>query len=208
MSSGRAMAVFGGTFDPIHNGHLAVANEAVLALGVDGVSFMPAGQPWLKGDRDITPARHRLRMVRLAVAANPHFMVSTMEIDRPGPTYTVDTVERLRQQVGPAAELYFLVGGDGLRELPEWKEPWRLTGLCRLVAFGRPGAEVPVLDELETSVPGISANVILIDVPQVDVSSTEVRSRLRQGEPISGLVPPAVEQYIRDHRLYIDGGER
>lgn len=201
----KDVAIFGGTFDPIHVGHLIVAEEVRVKLGVEEIVFVPVGQPWLKADRRISSGKHRLAMIRLAIADNPHFKVSTLEIDRPGLTYTVDTVDMLRRQMGSEAKLFFLMGGDSLRELPQWKEPKRLIQLCRLVVFTRPGSRLPSMKGLEEGVPGVSDNIVIVEVPQIDVSATEVRQQVRQGDPIDELVLPAVKDYILGSGLYREG---
>jgi len=196
------IGVFGGTFDPIHFGHLAVAEEVLAKLGLAEVFFVPAGQPWLKADRSISPAKHRVEMINLAIAGNPQFKLSTSEVDRPGPSYTVDTIEILQQQLGTEAKLFFLLGSDSLSELPQWKEPWRLIQICQLVAFTRPGFVLPPLESLESAIPGLSEHVTFVRVPQIDVSATEIRSRVAQGASIRYLVPQAVERYILEQGLY------
>lgn len=198
------IGVFGGTFDPIHLGHLAAAEDVRVKLGLDEVIFVPAGQPWLKVDRLISPALHRLEMVSLAIADNPHFKVSTIEIDRSGPSYTVDTMAALRHQLGAKANLYFLLGGDALVELPQWREPSRLVQICQLVAFGRPGASLLSLRLLEEAIPGISQHIIFVEVSQIDISATQIRHRVAQGASLRQLVPEAVERYIREQGLYAE----
>ena len=194
--------VLGGTFDPIHLGHLVVAEEVRSQLGLAEVLFIPTGQPWLKSDRAVATARLRLEMVRLATRGNPHFKVSTIETDRPGPSYTVDTMEMLWRQAGDGAELWFFLGGDALAELPKWKEPQRLIQLCRLAAFARPGFPLPPLEPLELAIPGLSQRVTSVEVSQIDISATEIRRRVAQGVSIHDLVPEAVEGYIEEHGLY------
>lgn len=205
--TGRGIGVFGGTFDPIHWGHLVVAEEIRAKLGLAEVFFVPTGQPWLKSRGSVSPAKQRLEMVRLATRANPHFKVSAIETDRSGPSYTVDTMEILRRQAGDEAELWFFLGSDVLAELPKWKEPRRLIQLCRLAAFARPGFPLPLLGPLELAVPGLSQRVTFVEVSQVDISATEIRRRLAQGASIHNLVPEAVERYIQEHKLYREGGE-
>jgi len=194
--------VFGGTFDPIHRGHLVVAEEMRAKLGLVEVLFIPTGQPWLKSDRAVSPAKQRLEMVRLATRVNPHFKVSTIETDRSGSSYTVDTMEVLRRQAGDEAELWFFLGSDVLAELPKWKEPLRLIQLCRLAAFARPGFPLPPLEPLELAIPGLSQRVAFVEVSQVDISATEIRRRVAQGVSIHDLVPETVEMYIEEHGLY------
>ena len=196
------VGVFGGTFDPIHLGHLAVAEEVRVRLRLARLLFVPAGQPWLKGDRSISPARHRVEMIRLAIANNPHFELATIEVDKPGPSYTVDTINSLCNQLGAATRLFFLLGSDTLFELPQWKEPWRLVQLCHLVAFTRPGSDLPSLSWLESAIPGISQHITFVEVPQIDISATEIRRRGSQGGSIRYLVPEAVERYILEQGLY------
>lgn len=198
------IGVFGGTFDPIHLGHLAVAEEVRAKLGLDEVIFVPAGQPWLKVDRPISPAEHRLKMVSLAIAENHHFKISAIEVDRPGPSYTVDTIAALRDQLGAMVKLYFLLGVDALFELPQWKEPSRLVHMCQLVAFNRPGAALPSLRLLESSIPGISQRVSFVEVSQIDISATQIRQQIAQGASIHQLVPEAVEKYIWEQGLYAE----
>ena len=194
------MGILGGTFDPIHSGHLVVAEEVSARLSLDEVIFIPAGQPWLKAGNRISAAEHRLQMVRLAVAGKPHFKVSTVELERPGPTYTVDTLEQLSQQSNN--ELYFIVGWDNLIELPRWHQPQRILELCRLVAVPRVGCRLPDLELLEKSLQGISQRVVMLDKPQIDVSASIIRDRVAKGLAIGDLVPPAVEGYIRQQGLY------
>ena len=196
------IGVLGGTFDPVHLAHLAVAEAVKAELDLAEVIFVPAGQPWLKANNYILAAEHRVQMVRLAIAGKPCFRLSTMEIDRPGPSYTVDTMAELRGQIGAEDELYFILGWDNLAELPRWREPARIIQLCYLVAVPRPGYCVPDLMKLEGDIPGIAKRVIILDKPQMDISATEIRKRLSRGAPINDLVPEAVAEYIRRHGLY------
>jgi nicotinate-nucleotide adenylyltransferase len=200
--------ILGGTFDPIHKGHLAVAEEVRLRLHLDDVLFIPVGHPWRKADSPILPAEHRVEMVRLAIADRPSFRVSTIEVDREGPSYTIDTLEELQSAHGGGDEIYFVVGWDSLTDLPNWRAPERIIRLCQLVAVPRPGYFPPDLESLEDSVAGISERVILLDGPEVDVSASEIRERVARGLPISGFVPEAVEKYIREHGLYLASGGR
>lgn len=196
------IGVLGGTFDPVHCGHLIIAEEARLKFSLIKVLFVPAGQPWLKTDRVITEASHRIEMVKRAIADRPYFELSTVEVDRPGPSYTVETIAILQQQLGTEARIFFLLGWDSLAELPQWKEPARLVKLCRLVAVNRPGFSRPGLEALEIEVPGITQSVVWLDIPPVDISSSDIRRRVAQGLSIHGLVPDAVEEYIKGHNLY------
>jgi nicotinate-nucleotide adenylyltransferase len=195
------IGVLGGTFDPIHMGHLVVAEEARIRLGLKEVLFVPAGQPWLKLDRDITLAVHRVEMVRRAIADNPNFKLCTLEVERPGPSYTVDTLAMLRKQLGSEASLFFILGRDTLAELPLWKEPEKLVQLCRLVVVPRLGSKG--LKHLETAIPGLLDKVIQLDMPVIGISSSGIRQRIAQGLPIRYLVPEGVEEYIKRRGLYI-----
>ena len=197
------IGVLGGTFDPIHYGHLAAAEQAIARLKLAEVVFMPVGQPWLKREQRISPSEHRLQMVRLAIADKPYFKLSAMEIERAGPSYTVDTMAELRSQLGAGDELFFILGWGSLAELPHWREPARLIQLCRLVAVTRPGSPTPDLEALESTIPGISQQVILLDKPRIDISASAVRERVARGEPIRRLVPESVAEYITQHRLYL-----
>ena len=196
------IGVMGGTFDPIHRGHLIIAEEARQRLGLILIIFAPAGKPWLKADRKITMATHRVKMIELASAANHHFELSTVEVERPGPSYTVDTLATLQQKLCPNARLFFLLGWDSLADLPKWREPYRLVTMCHLVAFTRTGIDRPDLDVLEASVPGAAGSVIFLDITPVDISSSNVRERVAQRLSIHQLVPDDVERYILEQKLY------
>jgi len=197
------IGVLGGTFDPVHNGHLIVAEEAKTRLNLAEVIFVPAGQPWLKADIPISPAEHRLQMLRLAIADKPHFKLSTIEIERPGPSYSVDTIAELQGQLGSEDELFFILGWDSLAGLPQWREPSRLIKLCYLVAVPRPGSSQPKLKALEASIPGISQRVMLMDKPEIDISASAIRDRVARGLSVLHLVPEPVNRYIKEHKLYV-----
>ncbi len=197
------IGVLGGTFDPIHNGHIVVAEETRTHLDFAEVLFVPAGQPWLKVYGHISAAEHRVQMVRLAIADRPYFKLSTMEIDRAGLSYTVDTMTELQAQLGAGNELFFILGWDSLAQLPQWREPSRLIKMCRLVAVPRPGYSLPDLNSLEAVIPGLLRRLIVLDKPEVDVDATEIRRRVARGLPIGHLVPEPVGEYIRQHRLYL-----
>jgi nicotinate-nucleotide adenylyltransferase len=194
------IGVLGGTFDPIHIGHLVVAEEARTKLGLSEVLFVPAGQPWLKQDRDITPAIHRVEMVRRAIADNLYFKLSILEVDRAGPSYTVDTLTVLQQQLGSKAEPFFILGRDTLAELPLWKEPRKVIQLCRLVVPPRLGSRD--LRHLEEAMPGLLERVIQLDMPVIGISSSEIRRRIARGLSVRYLVPEGVGKYIVEHELY------
>jgi len=202
------IGILGGTFDPVHVGHLRIAEEARVRLELSRVLFVPAGQPWLKADEAIASPIHRVEMVRRAIADNPYFELSTVEVDRPGPSYAVDTVATiavLQQQLGAEASFFFLLGWDSLAELPRWKEPDKLVQMCRLVAVPRPDFSPPNLEALESSIPGVTQSVVLLDMPLVDVSSSDIRKRVAKGLSIQGLVPDDVEEYIKEQQLYRQG---
>ena len=202
------VGVFGGTFDPIHLGHLAVARSIQSSLGLDNVTFVPAGQPWLKADTPVSHVKDRVQMLRLALARRRAFELSTIEADRPGPSYTVDTMEALQRQLGSDADLFFLLGSDALMDIAKWKEPQRLIQLCQLVAFARPGFGLPTMEALEAAVPGISLRGVFAEVPQVNIRATDIRCRIAEGRSIQRLVPRAVERYILEHGLYEAGSRR
>jgi len=197
------VGILGGTFDPIHLAHLAVAGEARARLDMIEILFVPAGQPWLKTDTCISPAEHRVNMVRLAIADKSYFKLSTVEIERAGPSYTVDTIAELKSQLDAGDELFFILGWDSLAELPQWREPSRLIEMCQLVVAPRPGYSIPDLESLEEAIPGLSQRVIVLDKPQIDISASAIRERVARGLSIHHLVPEPVERYIRQHRLYI-----
>ena len=197
------IGVLGGTFDPIHKGHLLLAEEARARLNLTEILFVPTGRSWLKMDNPISAAEHRVEMVRLAIADMPYFQVSTMEIERAGPSYTVDTIAELQAQLGAENVFFFILGWDNLAQLPRWREPSRLVRLCKLVVAPRPGYSRPNLEELEASIPGLSQSVIFMDRPEVDIDATDIRNRAAQGLSIRHIVPEPVDEYIRQHKLYL-----
>ena len=198
------IGVLGGTFDPIHIGHLVLAEEVRSSLDLTEVLFLPAGQPWLKAGIAISPAQHRVEMVKRALNSKPYFKLDTMEIERAGPTYTVDTIAELRAHLKADDGLFFVLGWDNLAELPHWRDPSRLIGMCRMVAVPRPGYHVPDLKALEASIPGLSQRVTLMDKPEIDISSSEIRDKVARGLSVRRLVPGPVERYIRENRLYLE----
>jgi nicotinate-nucleotide adenylyltransferase len=196
------LGVLGGTFDPVHLGHLAIAREARYRLALDFVLFIPAGQPWMKSDQKITPAAHRVEMLWLALAGEPAFGISTLEVEREGPTYTVDTLLELKDRFGEGTEIYFIVGYDSIDELIQWREPDKIVELCHVVVVSRPGFPAPNVNELGAKIPALPGRLIVLDGPREDVSSTDIRRRVAQGQSITGLVPEEVEKYIKEHNLY------
>ena len=196
------IGILGGTFDPIHIAHLIVAEEARVQLNLKEVVFIPVGQPWLKADQPVSPANLRMEMVRIAIASNPFFRVSSIEVDRPGPTYTLDTLVALREELGREAELHFILGTDALQDMPRWKEPNRILELCTPVVFTRPEYENVSPTRMEEALPGIAKKVRVLRDPQIGVSGTEIRRRVADGTSIRYLVPEGVERFIMEHRLY------
>ena len=194
------IGVFGGTFDPIHMGHLIVAEDARAALELDKVLFIPAGQPWFKSYRQITEARHRLAMVQLAVKDNPLFDVSDIEVERSGPSYTVDTLEELHELYSDA-ELIVILGLDALREIDRWHQPSRVFQLASVAGMARPGATLDP-SVLHAAIPGASSRMRLLDSALIDISGTDIRRRASAGQSIRYRVPVAVERYIYDNGLY------
>lgn len=197
------IGLMGGTFDPIHLGHLIAAEEARWRLKLGQVLFIPAGQPWLKAVQPLSSAENRQEMVRLAIADYPEFKLSTAELERPSPSYTVETLALLREELGPKAELFFILGWDSLQALPLWKNPGRLIDDCKLVAVPRTDCPPPDKDSLEAEIPGLANSIIHLAMPLIGISSTDIRRRVAEGQSIKYLVPQAVERYILEHRLYI-----
>ena len=193
--------LLGGTFDPVHLGHLEITGGVKDALGLNEVIFIPAGQSPFKTGYTLTPAEERWEMLRLALAGIPQYEISDIELKRPGPSYTVDTLTELHQQKG-AVELYFILGWDSLSSFPEWREPSRIIGMCVLVAIPRPGFKKPDLDKLEKAVPGIKTRLILLEEPWVDISATGIRELVTRGKAIEKLVPAKVAEYIAERKLY------
>ncbi|MGV0393043.1 nicotinate-nucleotide adenylyltransferase [Corynebacterium riegelii] len=187
----------GGTFDPIHHGHLVAASEAAHRFALDEVVFVPTGQPWQKAGRQISPAEDRYLMTVIATASNPRFTVSHVDIDREGPTYTIDTLRDLRE-VYPDAELFFITGADALSSIMSWHDWDKMFELAEFVGVTRPGYELT-----EDMLPqDIQERVHLLDIPAMAISSTDCRERASQGRPVWYLVPDGVVQYIAKHGLY------
>ncbi len=190
----RRIGVMGGTFDPIHNGHLVAASEVAYRCKLDEVIFVPTGQPWQKDGTDVSPAEHRYLMTVIATASNPRFTVSRVDIDRDGPTYTIDTLRDLREQ-RPDAELFFITGADALAQILTWKDVDELWSLAHFVGVTRPGHVLS-----DKGLP--TDKITLTEVPALAISSTDCRERVGRGEPVWYLVPDGVVQYIGKHRLY------
>ena len=200
MGVGVRIGVFGGTFDPIHMGHLIVAEDARAALELDKVLFIPAGQPWFKSYRQITEARHRLAMVQLAVKDNSLFDVSDIEVERSGPSYTVDTLQELHELYSDA-ELIVILGLDALREIDRWHQPSRVFQMASVAGMARPGATLDP-SVLHAAIPGASSRMRLLDSALIDISGTDIRRRASAGQSIRYRVPVEVERYIYDSGLY------
>ncbi len=201
------IGVLGGTFDPVHNGHLMMAEQARDGLGLDRVMLVPAGTPMSKPDRPITPPGHRLMMLRRAVEGRDRLSVSVIELDRPGPSYTVDTLRELRRRYGDEAELYFILGSDSLAYLHAWHEAKAIISLGKLAVVPRPDFPVPPDTELERSLPGLAAKVVRLKDPVGDYNATEIRDLARRHRPIDHLVPPAVADYIATYDIYSGGNQ-
>ncbi len=193
-AAGARLGVMGGTFDPVHHGHLVAASEVATEFGLDEVIFVPTGQPWQKSERVVSAAEHRYLMTVIATASNPRFTVSRVDIDRPGPTYTIDTLRDLNSE-RPGAEFFFITGADALAQILSWKDSDELFALAHFVGVTRPGH---TLDG--TGLP--SNRVSLTEVPAMAISSTDCRVRVERGEPVWYLVPDGVVQYIAKHGLY------
>ena len=188
------LGVMGGTFDPIHHGHLVAASEVAAEFGLDEVVFVPTGRPWQKSEREVSPAEHRYLMTVVATASNPRFTVSRVDIDRPGVTYTIDTLRDLHAE-RPEAELFFITGADALAQILTWKDIDELWALAHFVGVTRPGHPLTGA--------GLPQNgVSLLEVPAMAISSTDCRTRVAAGEPVWYLVPDGVVQYIAKHHLY------
>jgi nicotinate-nucleotide adenylyltransferase len=193
----RRVGVMGGTFDPIHHGHLVAASEVQSWFDLDEVVFVPTGQPWQKADRMVSPAEDRYLMTVIATAANPRFNVSRVDIDRDGPTYTIDTLRDLAR-LHPDADLYFITGADALAALLTWRDHDELFGLAQFVGVTRPGHEMD-----DTTLDGLPADrITLVEIPALAISSTDCRARVERDEPVWYLVPDGVVQYIGKHDLY------
>jgi nicotinate-nucleotide adenylyltransferase len=184
----------GGTFDPIHHGHLVAASEVQARFGLDEVVFVPTGHPWQKADDDVSPAEDRYLMTVIATASNPRFTVSRVDIDREGPTYTIDTLRDLRAAV-PDAELFFITGADALAQILTWKDVDELWRLAHFIGVTRPGHELS-----DNGLP--TERITLQEVPAMAISSTDCRARVAEGRPVWYLVPDGVVQYINKHHLY------
>ena len=192
------LGVMGGTFDPIHHGHLVAASEVASRFGLDEVVFVPTGQPWQKADREVSSAEDRYLMTVIATASNPRFTVSRVDVERDGPTYTVDTLKDLRAERGEDVDLYFITGADALTQILTWRNSDRLFDLAHFVGCTRPGVELDttVIDQLPRD------RVTVMEIPALAISSTACRKRVHDQEPTWYLVPDGIVQYIAKRGLY------
>jgi len=189
----------GGTFDPIHHGHLLTAEEARWQFELDEVVFVPTGRPWMKQDREVSPAEDRYLMVVIATSSNPRFSVSRLEIEREGPTYTVETLRTLREEYADAVDLFFITGADAMLEIFQWKDPEEALREAHFIAATRPGYD---LAAFEGGAPSSHPRVTVMSIPALAISSTDIRQRVREGRPIRYLVPEGVQTYIEKASLY------
>jgi len=197
------VGLLGGTFDPVHYGHLILAEEARHALSLDQVLFVPAGEPPHKLGEPHTAPDHRFRMLELAIEDNPAFGISRVDLDRPGPHYSVDMVRLVQEEQGPNVELFFLMGLDSLMNILTWHEPAKLLEQCRLVVADRPGFSVD-LSDLTAHLPDFEEKLNFISMPLIEIAGVDLRRRVRDGRPIRYQVPEAVRYYIEERRLYRD----
>ena len=199
----RRLGIMGGTFDPVHIGPLACAEQVRETFGLDGVVFVPAGDPWMKSDKGVSDSRHRLEMVRLAVSDNPLFDVSTIEIDRPGKTYTVDTLRAMRAHYPDNVELYFITGADAVFRILEWRDSEQLGRLAHLVAVTRPGYKITDARRRYFRTHANILHLLQVDVTALVVSSTDLRQKVRDGRSIRYLTPQPVVEYVARNGLYL-----
>jgi len=195
------IGLFGGTFDPPHLGHLILASEARFQLGLNRLLWILTPEPPHKQNQIITPVEHRLAMVNLAIEGDSFFELSHVELDRPGPHYTLDTVEIIAKQY-PEADITPIIGGDSLQDLPTWHRPKEILYACHWVGVMRRPGEETNLEQLERELPGISSKVHYVDAPLLEIASREIRSRIATGEPFRYYLPPPVYEYINEHHLY------
>jgi nicotinate-nucleotide adenylyltransferase len=199
MAEPKRMGVMGGTFDPIHYGHLVTAEAALSEFQLDEVVFVPTGKPWMKANRDVAAPEDRYLMTVIATSSNPRFWVSRIEIERDGPTYTVETLQELRHQTGDGVDLFFITGADAILEIFQWKDPEEVLSLAHFIGATRPGYDVA---RFEREAPTRHPNISVMSVPALAISSSDIRRRVREGRPIRYLVPEGVQTYIEKSRLY------
>jgi nicotinate-nucleotide adenylyltransferase len=222
------IGLLGGTFNPVHNGHLAIARQTREALGLDQILFVPSSHPPHKSNGSLAPAQDRYEMVRLAIASDASLAISDVEILRPGKSYSIDTIRLLQQEYGAQTELFFLIGLDAFLDFPSWRDPLTLLELCPFVVLSRPGLSFrslstiallppipdPSLTDLDTGrishleVPLGEQRLTCLQLPPCAVSASDIRSRVRRGLPVANLLPPLVESYILQHHLYQEDRDR
>jgi len=205
----KKYGIMGGTFDPIHVGHLVIAEEIRWKFNLDKVIFVPAGNPPHKDISKITSGEHRYRMTLLATISNSYFDVSTIELEKQGITYTIDTIKELKSLCKNNTEFYFITGADSILELSTWKDVDQLLSMCNFVAATRPGFQ---LSKIETKVKELESKynkcIYTVSTPALQISSTDIRNRIREGRPVKYLLPESVEAYIKKHKLYLDNVEK
>ena len=194
------LGLFGGTFDPPHLGHLILAEESRSQLNLDKVLWIVSGQSPLKLDRDLSPVEARIEMVQAAIADNPHFVLSRVDIDRPPPHYTVDTLKILAKEF-PRDEFYFIMGEDSLRDLPRWREPHEIIKQTMLAVLKRPGNHFDMAD-LESKVAGVSSRVVWVPAPQLEIASSDIQKRIKEGKSVRYMVTREVMRVIEEKKLY------
>ena len=199
------IGILGGTFDPIHTGHMVIAEEARAKLNLDMVVFVPAGNPWMKRGGIISKPEHRLNMVRIAIQPNEGLVESSIEIDKEGPSYTVDTLVQIRARFPGITKLFFILGGDAIQKFHLWKEPNNILKKAQLLVVPRPGSEQIDMNTLEQNIPGISSQTTVLNAPLLGISSREIRDRVYTGQSIRYLVQEGVGSYIYKHGLYQTG---
>ncbi len=200
-SMAQRIGIYGGTFDPIHHGHLVAAIEVLSVMRLDTLVFMPAGVPPHKRHLAISKSQHRVQMVALAIAEQPQFTLSTLDLAPDRPAYTADLLAHLRDRWGAHHELFFIMGEDSLRDFPKWRTPDQIATLAQLIVVTRPNIEVD-LATVTTTVPALAGRIHLVGIPQLDIASSDLRTRVATGQPIAFQVPTTVERYIREVGLY------
>jgi nicotinate-nucleotide adenylyltransferase len=198
----RKIGIMGGTFDPIHVGHLVTAEAVRIEFGLDNVLFIPAGSPPHKDHSQVSPALHRYIMTAMATYSNPYFYVSAIELERPGPSYTIDTIRALAQQYGPQTELYFITGADAVGDLPTWNDIDKLLDLCQFVATTRPGHQSALDSVISFFGRKGEERIHRVTTPELEISATDIRERVKRGRSIKYIVPESVENYILKEGLY------
>lgn len=196
------LGILGGSFDPVHLGHLVMADVCREQLKLDEVWFVPAGHPPHKTDRELAPAKNRSEMLEFALAGIPEFQISDIELKKDSTSFTVETLEQLAAEE-PERELFLIIGADSLHDFPTWKEPARIAELARIVVVNRGRQDPPALEEIEEKLgPEVADRIRIVNIPGIDISSTDIRHRIRSGHSIRFLVPKAVEAYVNEHELY------